>query len=99
GPHTNHYLDPDLATLAPEPSGGSRARYDRLITLLEERRPATPPEAMDVLRDHESAPQPICLHPAEGDDDEAEAVLFSMACHVESRRSEERRVGKVWRSG
>ena len=86
GPHTNHYLDPDLATLAPEPSGGSQARYDRLITLLDERRPDTPPEAMDVLRDHESAPYPICLHPPEGDDDEAEAVLFSMVCHVESRR-------------
>ncbi len=87
GPHTNHYLDPELATLAPGPSVGSQARSDRLITLLEERPPATPPEAMDVLRDHGSSPHPICLHPPDDrQDDEAEAVLFSMVCHVESRR-------------
>ena len=87
GPHTNHYLDPELATLAPTPSAGSQARYDRLITLLEERRPATPPEVMDVLRDHRSSPFPICVHPPEDrDGDEAEAVLFSVVCHVESRR-------------
>jgi isopenicillin-N N-acyltransferase-like protein len=86
GPHTNHYLDPDLAALSPEPSKGSMARYDRLMTLLEERRPSTPPEVMDVLRDHESSPQAICLHAEDGDDDDAETVLFSVVCHVESRR-------------
>ena len=57
GPHTNHYLDPDLAALSPPPSEGSRARLTRLQELLEERRPATPEALMDLMRDHDSAPQ------------------------------------------
>ncbi len=86
GPHTNHYLDPDLATLGSEPSKGSTARYDRLLALIEERRPSTPPQVMDILRDHESHPQAVCLHPDEREGDEAAVVLFSMVCHLEARR-------------
>jgi isopenicillin-N N-acyltransferase-like protein len=83
--HTNHYLDPKL-DLGGETSHGSEARLSRLERLLEDRRPQTPEDAMDILRDHDSAPQSICMHadPAEGD--EATAVLFSMVCHLESRR-------------
>jgi isopenicillin-N N-acyltransferase like protein len=82
GGHTNHYLDPALAARG-DSSPGSRARLERLRGLLAERRPATPEDAMDILRDHDSVPQSICLH---ADGDEASAVLFSMVCHLEERR-------------
>ena len=86
GPHTNHYLDPDLAALAPEASEGSQARYARLTQLLEERTPATPESLMEIMRDHDSAPQAICLHPDPAEGEEASAVMFSVVCDVESRR-------------
>jgi isopenicillin-N N-acyltransferase-like protein len=86
GPHTNHYLDPALGELAPQPSAGTVGRYDRLLALLEELRPDTPQGAMRVLKDHESRPQAICLHPDERDGDDAEAVLFSMVCDLETPR-------------
>jgi hypothetical protein len=84
--HTNHYLDPDLASLAPPPSAGSLARFARLRQLLEERRPQTPEDVMEILRDHGSSPQAICLHPDPAEGDEASAVLFSMIADVEHRR-------------
>jgi isopenicillin-N N-acyltransferase-like protein len=86
GPHTNHYLDPDLAALAPEASEGSQARYARLTQLLEECSPATPEVVMDIMRDHESRPQSICLHPDASEGEEASAVMFSVVCDVEARR-------------
>jgi isopenicillin-N N-acyltransferase-like protein len=86
GPHTNHYLDQELAQMGPKPSAGSAARYDRLIQLIEERQPSTPEGVMDILRDHEGTSQSICLHPEEGEGDEASAVLFSMVSDLESRR-------------
>jgi len=63
GPHTNHYLDAGLAGLAPPPSDGSRARLERLRELLAERHPASPEDVMEIMRDHGSSPQAICLHP------------------------------------
>lgn len=78
GPHTNHYLDPGLAALGPEPAPGSVARLERLRLLLDERRPTTVPEAMEILRDHDSTPQAICLHPDPEEGEEASAVMFSM---------------------
>jgi isopenicillin-N N-acyltransferase-like protein len=86
GPHTNHYLDPDLAALAPPPSEGSRARLTRLQELVAERRPATPEALMDLMRDHDSAPQAICLHPEPEEGDEASAVMFSMVADVGAKR-------------
>jgi isopenicillin-N N-acyltransferase-like protein len=86
GPHMNHYVDPDLAALAPAASEGSKGRYARLAELLELRGPTTAEELMDVMRDHEGAPQAICLHPDPADGDEASAVMFSVVCDVESRR-------------
>jgi isopenicillin-N N-acyltransferase like protein len=83
--HTNHYLDPRFAARG-EGSEGSRARLARLEELLAERDPETPEAAMEILRDHESEPQAICLHPDPAEGDEATAVLFSMVCHLESRR-------------
>jgi isopenicillin-N N-acyltransferase-like protein len=86
GPHTNHYLNPELAQLAPEASEGSRARLARLRELLAERRPASPEDLMEIMRDHRSAPQAICLHPDPEEGDEASAVMFSMIADVEARR-------------
>ena len=86
GPHTNHYLDPDLAALAPPPSEGSRARLTRLQELVAERRPATPEALKDLMRDHDSAPQAICLHPEPEEGDEASAVMFSMVADVGAKR-------------
>jgi isopenicillin-N N-acyltransferase-like protein len=86
GPHTNHYLDPELAAIAPEASEGSRARLARLRELLAERPPAAPEDLMEIMRDHRSAPQAICLHPDPDEGDEASAVMFSMVAHAESKR-------------
>jgi isopenicillin-N N-acyltransferase-like protein len=86
GPHTNHYVDPGLAEIAPEASEGSRARLARLRELLDERPPATPEDLMAIMRDHRSAPQAICLHPDPDEGEEASAVMFSMIAHVETKR-------------
>jgi isopenicillin-N N-acyltransferase-like protein len=91
GPHTNHYLDPELAEMGAEPSAGSTARYDRLLQLLEERSPSNPEGIMDILRDHEGTPTPICLHPDEAEGDEAAAVVFSMVADLEA--------GRMWVAG
>jgi hypothetical protein len=84
-PHTNHYLDPELAELGHEPSAGSLSRYERLRRLLEERPPSTPEEAMEILRDHDSSPQAICKHARPGAPEES-TVVFSMVCELESLR-------------
>ncbi len=86
GPHTNHYRDEALAELGPPPSEGSRARLDRLNELLAERNPQTPEAMMDILRDHGSTPQAICLHPDPDEGEEASAVMFSMVADLEARR-------------
>jgi isopenicillin-N N-acyltransferase like protein len=87
GPHTNHYQS-DLADLAPPASDGSTARLSRLEALLAERDPGTPEQLMDVMRDHDSSPQAICLHPDPDEGDEASACLFSMVADVE--------MGRMW---
>ena len=85
GAHTNHY-ESDLAELAPPPSEGSRSRLTRLTELLAERDPQTPDALMDIMRDHDSAPQAICLHPDPDEGDEASACLFSMVVDVRAKR-------------
>jgi isopenicillin-N N-acyltransferase-like protein len=85
GPHTNHY-ESDLRALAPEPSVGSRARLQRLRALIDERHPASPEDLMDIMRDHESAPQSICLHPDPEEGEEASACMFSMVCDMGAGR-------------
>lgn len=86
GPHTNHYRDPELSTLGPGPSEGSVSRLARLEQLLAERRPTTPEAVMDILRDHGSSPQAICLHPDPKEGDEASAVVFSMVADLKAGR-------------
>jgi isopenicillin-N N-acyltransferase-like protein len=85
GPHTNHYQS-DLSGLAPEPSVGSQARLRRLRHLIDERPPATVEDLMEVMRDHDSAPQSICLHPDSEEGEEASACMFSMVCDVGAGR-------------
>lgn len=85
GAHTNHYRS-DLAEMAPPPSEGSAARLTRLEQLLAERRPQTAEDLMEIMKDHDSSPQAICLHPDPDEGDEASACLFSMVADVEDRR-------------
>lgn len=85
GAHTNHYQS-DLAELAPAPSEGSQARLERLQSLLQERRPQAPEGLMEIMRDHGSSPQAVCLHPDPGEGEEASACMFSMICDVGAQR-------------
>jgi isopenicillin-N N-acyltransferase like protein len=85
GGHTNHYLDEKLAVRG-DISEGSKARLARLEELLADQGPETPEDAMEILRDHNSSPQAICVHPDPAEGDEGTTVLFSMVCHLESRR-------------
>ena len=86
GPHTNHYVTPELAELAPPPSEGSLSRLNRLKELLAEREPNTPEAMMEILRDHGSEPQAVCLHPDPVEGDEASSVVFSMVADLEEGR-------------
>ena len=85
GPHTNHYVSPDLLEVGDEPAAGSISRYERLRERLHERTPETPEETMDVLRDHNSSPQAVCKHASPGSDEES-TVVFSIICELESGR-------------
>jgi isopenicillin-N N-acyltransferase like protein len=87
GPHTNHYLDRELAGVGDEPGAGSLSRYERLRHLLAAKPPTTPEEAMAVLRDHDSSPQAICKHARPALPEES-AVVFSMVCELE--------LGRMW---
>jgi hypothetical protein len=83
--HTNHYVDPELAAIGAEPSAGSRARYARVAELLETD-PRSVDDVMQILRDHDSSPQAICLHPDPAEGDEASAVMFAMVAELEEGR-------------
>lgn len=86
GPHTNHYLDRELASLAPAASEGSAARLDRLRQLLTERSPVSVEDIQEIMRDHGSDPQAICLHPEPNEGEEASAVMFSMVADLDALR-------------
>jgi hypothetical protein len=83
--HTNHYQS-DLAELAPPASDGSKARLARLQELLAERDPRSAEAMMDIMRDHDSTPQAICLHPDPEEGGEASACLFSMVTDLGAGR-------------
>jgi isopenicillin-N N-acyltransferase like protein len=83
--HTNHYVDAELASIGAEPSAGSRARHDRVTELLATE-PRTVEDVMEILRDHGSSPQAICLHPDPAEGDEASAVMFAMVAELEQGR-------------
>lgn len=83
--HTNHYVDAGLASIGAEPSAGSLARYDRIAELLAAG-PRTVEDVMQMLRDHDSSPQAICLHPDPAEGDEASTVMFAMVTELEQGR-------------
>ena len=83
--HTNHYVDAELASIGAEPSEGSRARHDRVTELLATE-PTTVEDVMEILRDHGSSPQAICLHPDSAEGDEASTVMFAMVGELEEGR-------------
>jgi isopenicillin-N N-acyltransferase like protein len=86
--HTNHYLDPELAAAAAgAPDSGSVSRLRRARELLADTGGTGGPErAMEILRDHRAEPQAICAHPDPPDDEEGNAIVFSMVVHLEERR-------------
>jgi len=86
GSHTNHYVTEELAPVATEASLYSRSRYNRVVELVAAKPPSTPEEAMAILADHNSTPASICNHPDLAEGEEAESVVFSMVCEVESGR-------------
>jgi hypothetical protein len=83
GPHTNHYIAPELEAIRDEPGEGSVARLERLTQLLAQQPPSTPDDAMDLMADHESSPQAICKH---AETPEESTIVFSMVCELESGR-------------
>jgi isopenicillin-N N-acyltransferase-like protein len=67
--HTNHFLDPDLATgdLAPRSGPDSYLRLDVLRRALHDRTPGDREQLRAILADHSGGAGSICCHP----DDEA----------------------------
>ena len=85
--HTNHYVDAELAATAPPPGRGQPgAVRPAHRSWWPSATPGTPEAVMEILRDHGSSPQAICLHPDPAEGDEASAVLFSMVADVEAGR-------------
>ncbi len=82
GVHTNHYLTPELAEMAPAPSPGSVRRYEAVTDALTRRSPSKPEDAMEILRDVDSVYE---LTSEDAPDDE-EAIVYSMVCELESGR-------------
>lgn len=82
GVHTNHYLTPDLADMAPPPSPGSVRRYEAITDALARRAPSEPEDAMEILRTIDSVYE---LTSEDAPDDE-EAIVYSMVCELESGR-------------
>jgi isopenicillin-N N-acyltransferase-like protein len=82
--HSNHALDPSVATVACAPSTGSRSRLARAQELAAVAEP-TVEGMMAVLADHGAEDQDICVHPDPSDGDEGSTVLFAMICEPETR--------------
>ncbi len=82
--HTNHALDPVVATVACDASPGSRSRLARAQTLLAGAEPGL--DGMQrILSDHAAEGQDICVHPDPADGDEGSTILFAMICEPETR--------------
>jgi hypothetical protein len=87
GVHTNHYLDLDLAAMAPPPvlGGTSRDRYANISAAIAERSPATPEDAMAILREVDfTAPDEAY---DDGDAaDERDVIVYSLVAELRSNR-------------
>ena len=84
--HTNHYLDPGLAAGA-DPADASSV--GRLRVLEEETRRARfdgPEDVREVLALHRGDPEHVCRHPRPDEGEEAEGVIFAIACDPAARR-------------
>lgn len=79
--HTNHYLA-DVPEAVPA-SAGSKARLERARALLAAEPPRSLEDAAELLADHGSVPQSICLH--EGGP-EASATIFGMVSDLATGR-------------
>jgi hypothetical protein len=79
-------VDPELALIGADPSESSLTRYHSLVEALDQIQPADPHALMTMMGSHENSPNSVCLHPDEGEGDEASAVVFSMVCDVEAGR-------------
>jgi isopenicillin-N N-acyltransferase like protein len=81
--HTNHALDPSVATVACDASTGSRARLTRARELAPSATASVEGLAA-LLADHAGAAQDICVHPDPALGDEGSTILFSMICEPET---------------
>jgi isopenicillin-N N-acyltransferase-like protein len=82
--HTNHALDPAVATASCQPSAGSRSRLTRARALVAAAQPSVEGMA-DLLADHEAEGQDICVHPYPALGDEGSTILFAMICEPDTR--------------
>ncbi|MFL5798024.1 MAG: C45 family autoproteolytic acyltransferase/hydrolase [Actinomycetota bacterium] len=80
GGHTNHYLDPALAAGADPPGDGTTGRLAAVDEELSTRELRTPEDVRSVLSSHRGDPDHVCRHPRPGEGEEADAVIFAMAC-------------------
>ena len=82
--HTNHALDPAVEAVACAASPGSRSRLERASDLVISADPSL--DGMrEVLSDHGSGRQDICVHPDPAEGDEGSTILFAMICESETR--------------
>ena len=80
--HTNHYLDPGLAASGRKPSEGSKGRLSAMKEAIMGTPPATPEDAMGLLRDVDWAYQ---AGPDDSPDDD-EAIVYSFVAELRSGR-------------
>lgn len=85
GAHTNHYLDPALAQMAPTPSASSQGRYDAITAALAERDPKSPEDAMAILREVDFTP-PESAYTVQDAADERDVIVFSLVAELRSGR-------------
>jgi len=85
--HTNHYLHPQLAAIAPPPGPGSLSRLEHLQRL----RAALPPEPepadlMRLLASHDADPQAVCAHGPDPHDPESTIILYAFVADCDHGR-------------
>lgn len=81
--HTNHAWGDNTSRVAEPPSAGSRSRYSRACTLMDQG-PQSLQDLMRLLSDHGADGQDICVHPDPREGGEGSAIQFSMICDVEN---------------
>jgi isopenicillin-N N-acyltransferase like protein len=87
GEHTNHYLHPELATIAPPPGDNTASR----LAHLRRGRAALPPEPapedlMRLLASHDAEPQPVCAHGPDPADPDDTIILYAFVADCDRGR-------------